>query len=119
VVLKRKWIQKNQPNGEEKSHTRHFLTSLGHEQARRIGDAIRGHWSIENRNHYKRDTSLWQEDSHGHRRINIAQNLALTRNALLAIMPFAQGQSLASCFEVYQRHPSKAIQLILCARPVP
>ena len=104
-----------EPEGEEKTHIRHFLTSLDHEQDKRIGRAVRGHWGIENRNHYKRDTSLWQEDAHRHRRINIAQNLALTRNALLAVMPFAEGVPLSSCFEVYQRHPAKALQLILHA----
>jgi predicted transposase YbfD/YdcC len=44
--------------------------------------AIRGHWSIDNLNHYKRDTSLWREDDHRHRRVPIALNLALTRYAL-------------------------------------
>ena len=119
VVVSRIWRQKKQAEVEEKTHIRHFLTSLDHEQDKRIGRAVRGHWGIENRNHYKRDTSLWQEDAHRHRRINIAQNLALTRNALLAVMPFAEGVPLSSCFEVYQRHPAKALQLILHARPVP
>lgn len=59
-----------------------------------------------------------REDDHRHRRINIAQNLALTRNALLALIPFDKELPLSAWFEIYQRHPAKAIKLILHAAPV-
>ena len=98
---------------------RFFLTSLDPSETKRIPVAVRGHWSVENLNHYKRDTCLWLEDDHRHRRVHIAQNLALTRNALLAIIPFDRGEPLSAWFEIYQRHPSKAIQLILKAVSVP
>lgn len=118
VVVRRDWRIKNAPEEPEKSHVRHFLTSLAPDQKQRIPAAVRGHWSVENLNHYKRDTCLWREDDHRHRRVNIAQNLALTRNALLAIIPFDANQPLSGCFEIYQRNPAKAIQLILHADPV-
>lgn len=73
---------------------------------------------MENLNHYRRDTCLWREDDHRHRRVNIAQNIAPTRNALLAIIRFGADEALSSWFENYQRHPVKAIQLILHAAPV-
>jgi hypothetical protein len=73
---------------------------------------------VENRNHYKRDASAWQEDRHRHRKPNAALNLALTRNVLLAMIPFEQGQPLAHFFEHYHRHPHHALQLILKASPV-
>ena len=38
-------------------------------------------------------------------RINIAQNLALTRNALLAIIPFGSGQNLRRLLDEYHRNP--------------
>ena len=79
---------------------------------------MRGHWSVETRNHYKRDASVWQEDRHRHRKPNAALNLALTRNVLLALIPFAQGEPLAQFFECYHRHPPRALRLILEARPV-
>jgi hypothetical protein len=79
---------------------------------------VRGHWGIENRNHYKRDVSFWQEDKHCHRKPKAALNLALTRNALLAIIPFEQGQSLSLFFNLYHRHAAQALKLILHARPV-
>ena len=119
VVVRRDWQIKNAPEAPARSHVRHFLTSLGPGGSQRIPAAVRGHWSVENLNHYKRDTCLWREDDHRHRRVHIAQNLALTRNALLAIIPFGPNEPLSSWFENYQRHPAKAIQLILHADPVP
>jgi predicted transposase YbfD/YdcC len=118
VAVRREWRIKNAPEAQEKNHVRHFLTSLDPVESQRIPAAVRGHWSVENLNHYKRDTCLWREDDHRHRRVNIAQNLALTRNALLAIIPFDADKTLSSWFEVYQRHPATAIQLILHAAPV-
>ena len=118
VAVRRDWQIKNAAETQEKSHVRHFLTSLDPADKQRIPAAVRGHWSVENLNHYKRDTSLWREDDHRHRRVNIAQNLALTRNALLAIIPFGPEEPLSGWFEIYQRKPAKAIQLILHAAPI-
>ena len=118
VVVRRAWQLKNAPEAQDKSHVRHFLTSLDPDEKQRIPIAVRGHWSVENLNHYKRDTSPWREDDHRHRRVNIAQNLALTRNALLAIIPFGVGDPLSGWFENYQRKPATAIQLIFHATPV-
>lgn len=118
VAVRRDWQIKTAEETQEKSHVRHFLTSLDPSEKQRIPAAVRGHWSVENLNHYKRDTSLWREDDHRHRRVNIAQNLALTRNALLAIIPFGADEPLSGWFEIYQRKPAKAIQLILHAAPI-
>lgn len=117
VTIRRDWSEKKN-NQASKSHTRFFLTSLLAEEKSRSTQAARGHWSIENRNHHKRDASAWQEDRHRHRRPNAALNLALTRNALLAIIPFAQGEPLSSFFALYHRRPNAAIRLILLSRPV-
>jgi predicted transposase YbfD/YdcC len=117
VTVRRDWSEKKEPQ-TAKSHTRFFLTSLRAEEKSRSTRAVREHWSVENRNHYKRDTSAWQEDHHRHRRPKAALNLALTRNALLAIIPFELGQPLAHFFELYHRQPAKALNLILHARPV-
>lgn len=87
MTVRRDWSQKKQPD-KEQTHTRFFISSLPSEQKARAARAVRGHWGIENRNHHKRDASAWQEDDHRHRRANAALNLALTRNALLAIIPF-------------------------------
>ena len=118
VVVRRDWQVKTAPEAPDKSHVRYFLTSLGPGESQRIPAAVRGHWSVENLNHYKRDTCLWREDDHRHRRVNIAQNLALTRNALLAIIPFGPDERLSGWFGIYQRKPAMALQLIFHASPV-
>ncbi len=117
LTVQRDWFEKKQPQ-TPKSHTRFFLSSLAKADKSRCAQAARTHWSIENRNHHKRDASAWQEDRHRHRRPKAAQNLALTRNALLAIIPFEEGQPLAHFFELYHRRPALAVNLILHSRPV-
>ena len=114
ITVKRDWCEKKAPQ-TLKSNTRVFLSSLSVEENKaRSTQAVRGHWSIENRNHHKRDASAWQEDRHKHRR----PKAALTRNALLAIIPFKQGEPLAAFFEFYHRHRREALALILNSRPV-
>ena len=117
LTVVRHWSEKKDSQ-KEQTHTRFFLTSLCDKDKSRAAQAARGHWAIENRNHYKRDASPWQEDRHRHRRPNAALNLALTRNALLAIIPFDSGQPLSHFFELYHRHPPQALTLILHARPL-
>jgi predicted transposase YbfD/YdcC len=118
ITVQRDWSAKNDPQQTQKSHTRCFLSSLSSHEKTRATSAVRQHWSVENRNHHKRDASAWQEDRHRHRKPNAALNLALTRNVLLALIPFEQGQPLAHFFEQYHRHPHHALQLILNASPV-
>jgi len=118
ITVRRDWSEKKDPLAAAKSHTRFFLTSLAGKEKSRSTRAVREHWSVENRNHHKRDASAWQEDRHRHRKPNAALNLALTRNVLLAIIPFEEGQPLAEFFEHYHRHPHHALRLLLNARPV-
>lgn len=79
----------------------------------------RGHWSIESHNHHKGDDSVWQEDGHRHRRINVTQNLARTHKALLAVIPFHEKHKLPSLIADYQDDKTSAIHLIPHAKPVP
>jgi predicted transposase YbfD/YdcC len=118
ITIQRDWSEKNDPLQAQKNHTRFFLSSLPAKEKSRATGAVRNHWSVENRNHHKRDASAWQEDRHRHRKPNAALNVALTRNVLLAIIPFEEGQPLAHFFELYHRHPRQALDLILNARPV-
>ena len=117
VKVLREWSRKNDPEETKNAHIRHFISSLPPNESVRLGKAVRGHWSVENKNHHKRDDSVWQEDRHRHRRPRVAQNLALTRNALLAVIPFDQTHNLPSLIAGYQNRPQLAIDLILHARP--
>ena len=121
----RTWVDKKafQKGGAGfQSHTRQFLSSLDpgddHGQRERGARVIRGHWGIENKNHYKRDTCQWREDGHRHRRVNAAQNLALTRNALLAIIPFDEKNTLNSVLDDFGNDRAGALKLILHASPI-
>jgi predicted transposase YbfD/YdcC len=118
ITIQRDWTEKKTPLEPGKSHTRFFLSSLTPHDKSQATNAARQHWSVENRNHYKRDASPWQEDRHRHRKPNAALNLALTRNVLLALIPVDHNQPLAHFFELYHRHPRQALQLLLNARPV-
>ncbi len=117
-TVRRDWSEKKDPLSPPKSHTRIFLSSLPAAEKSRSTRAVREHWSVENRNHHKRDASAWQEDRHRHRKPNTALNLALTHNVLLALIPFEEGEPLAHFFERYHRHPCQALHLLLKARPV-
>jgi predicted transposase YbfD/YdcC len=119
IAVKRTWTQKAREGSASQGCHRIFLSSLPAAQKLPLSAAVRGHWSIENRNHWKRDASQWQEDDHRHRRPNAALNLALTRNALLALMPFQKGESLDACFDKYRRFPPQAIKLLLNGKPLP
>lgn len=118
ITIRRDWSEQKDPLQTPKSHTRYFLSSLSTHEKKRAANAVRQHWSGENRNHHKRDASAWQQARHRHRKPNAALNLALTRNVLLALLPFEEGQPLGHFFEAYHRHPRHALRLILQARPV-
>lgn len=76
------------------------VSSLWEHEAtvQQVFDAIRGHWSIENRQHYRRDRTQ-DEDRCGMRHSRSAQNLSLFRS--LAIFLFEQQRS--------QRKPSRSL----------
>ena len=57
LTVQRDWSEKIDPLPKQNSHTRHFLTSLSVQEKTRATRAVRGHWSVENRNHHKRDAS--------------------------------------------------------------
>ena len=118
IKVWREWVEKASSENKHE-HTRSFLSSLPPDQGIRLGRAVRDHWSVENKNHHKRDHHVWQEDRHRHRRDNIALNLALTRNALLAIIPFDEEKNLPALVEEYRDHKQRAIDLVLKARPFP
>jgi predicted transposase YbfD/YdcC len=102
--------QKNKPDTD---HTRHYVTSIGEgglSPGRQLEQA-RGYWSVENRNHWKRD-AVWHEDRARMRAPNIGRMLALLRSALLAVVARSGYRSLPEALESMGRDPSAAIALI-------
>jgi len=102
-----------------KSHTLVFLASLrAEENSDPPGPPVNTGASIAATTitQARDDASAWQKYRHPHRRPKAALNLALTRNALLAIIPFEQCAPLAHFIELYRRSPAQALNLILHGR---
>lgn len=94
-------------------HVRHWITSLGWTQhpPSQLLDLCRGYWSVENKNHWKRD-AIWNEDAGRVRAPAIARNLALLRSVLLAPLARSGYPSLPAALETMARDPAQAIRLI-------
>lgn len=90
----------------------------GSKTAAQLGKMIREHWSGENLDHWKRDSSDWREDRGLKRNSRGAKNLALIRNALLAVIPFEKFGSLDDAFDSYRDHRDKSVKLITTASPI-
>jgi len=85
VVRNSRTVKKTQQTTTE---SRYYLSSLPGDQPSpaRWLDLIRGHWGgVEIRNHWRRDV-LMGEDGSRSRNPNLLANLALLRNALLALL---------------------------------
>lgn len=75
--------------GTSTTESRYYISSAlsGQYRPEQWLDLIRGHWGgVENRNHWRRD-ALMGEDGSRSRNAHLLANLALIRNALLAILP--------------------------------
>ena len=104
---------------EPEMAVRLFGTShaYGSKSATQISKLIREHWSVENLNHWKRDASYWREDRAPKRDPKGAKNLALIRNALLAVIPFEEFDSLNDAFDYYRDHRDKSVKIITTTSP--
>ena len=73
-----------QRDGKEAVEVRYFISSLK-PQARLLAKAVRGHWTIENGQHWVLDV-VFQEDQCRARLDNAAENLALLRRLAMNLM---------------------------------
>jgi hypothetical protein len=101
--------------GWSSAESRYYLSSAPPEEYRPeqwLG-LIRGHWGgVENRNHWRRD-ALMGEDRSRSRNANLLANLALIRNALLAILPDPEGaRTLPELRESLHSRPSACYALL-------
>jgi len=88
---------------------RDFVTSLDPLQttSQRFLQIIRSHWSVENKNHWKRDAQ-WAEDTPRHHNSHSAQILAILRGALLALIR----QPCPALFARCHKNPFAALRLL-------
>lgn len=119
LVSLTRWHREKKSTVGFKSETRYFVTSLeeGKASHARLAEIARGHWSVENKNHWKKDASLWREDRGVRRKAKGARNLALLRNAILALIRPYEHASLNHAFLHYSDHRPAAIRLLIQTPP--
>jgi predicted transposase YbfD/YdcC len=112
VVRSERTIKKS---GVGSVESRYYLSSAEAKDhtPRQWLDLIRGHWGgVEVRNHWRRD-AVQGEDGTRSRNAKLLANVALLRNALLAVMAEAlQEQSLPQLRERLHSHPARALALL-------
>jgi predicted transposase YbfD/YdcC len=115
IVLRNTRLIKKTNRSTTESH--YYISSALPEQYRPVGwlTLIRGHWAgVEIRNHWQRDV-LFGEDGSRSRNPNLLANMALIRNALLAILPEHFPETAGpEIVEQLSRNPNRSFQ-ILCA----
>ena len=88
--------------GKTSDEIRYAVTSLSREQAgaKQLEALWRGHWTIENRQHYVRDET-WREDRCQIHKGHAAQALAAIKNLLLAILRYLGCTNVAETTRYY------------------
>jgi hypothetical protein len=106
--------------GVTSGETRHFVSSLerGALTPRQWLARVRGHWSVEAANHYRRDVT-WREDAELGRNARRACNLALLRSALLGALLRDGSINLSARSQHYASRPAAALRFLCSSRPSP
>lgn len=97
-------------------NTRYYLSSLDpyeHSPAALL-QLIRGHWSIENKNHYRRDY-FYDEDRCQMRDKNAARILATMRSLAISLLCDTEHPNLPAQSEEIEHRPHKGIRMLMCA----
>jgi predicted transposase YbfD/YdcC len=106
-------IVKNTRTGEETHRVHYGITSLDPDEAsaEQLLALRRGHWSIENKSHWMRDTLLG-EDASPVRCGAIPQVMAALRNTALSVFRFSGVTRIADAMRYYASKPKLAVNLI-------
>ncbi len=112
-VLQYRYTYKNLNTGEETHKISYGITSLNPKEttAERLLTLRRGHWSIENKSHWMRDTLLG-EDASSVRCGAIPQIMAALRNTALAVLRFAGITRIADEIKYLASKPKLPVNLI-------
>ena len=112
-VIQYRYTYKNLKTGEERHKAHYGITSLNPDEAsaKRLVALRRGHWSIENKSHWMRDTLLG-EDASPVRCGAIPQVMAALRNTALSVFRFAGITRIADKMKYYASKPKLVVNLI-------
>jgi predicted transposase YbfD/YdcC len=99
--------------GEVKTEVTYGITSLSRLEAGapQLAALWRGHWTIENRDHYVRDETMGEDQGQVHTG-NAPQALAALRNGILATLRHWGWSNIAAALDYYRDHLHAALQLI-------
>ena len=102
--------------GQARSETVYGLSSLPALEASpaRLLELTRGHWSIENGLHYRRDVTF-QEDACRMKSHTAAQALAICNNLAIGLLRHAGWENLAAARRHYEARLDEALRLVLRA----
>lgn len=101
MVTRQVW---DQATGTQRPEISHFLSSLP-PNARRIGSAIRGHWSIENGLHWVLDV-VFREDARRLYDRTAAENVAFMNRLALSLL---RGDPSNDSIKVKRKHAGWSI----------
>jgi predicted transposase YbfD/YdcC len=112
-VLRRTYHAVDLKTGEVVHKVTYGITSLSRERAlpKHIAALRRGHWTIENRDHYVRDETLGEDRCQLHTG-NSAQALAALRNAVLNLLRYQGWSSIPAALRHYGASLHKALTLL-------
>ncbi len=112
-VMRRRCQRTTLKTGRTSDEITYGITDLRPEQVGAAGlEALwRGHWTIENRVHYRRDVTLGEDACQIHTG-HAPQTLAVLRNGLLAVLRHAGWTNIAEGLRHYGASVSQTLQLI-------
>jgi predicted transposase YbfD/YdcC len=98
--------------GEATGEIVYAITSLPAHLASpdQLATLLRGHWGIENRLHWVRDTAF-HEDASQVRTGTAARTMAVFRNLAISLHRLAEHPNLTATLRAYNRHPELALEL--------
>ena len=106
--------KENIKTGEISRHTQYCITSLSPEvaSAKDLLKLQRGHWTIENKVHWVRDTAF-REDASQARTGSIPHVMAALRNTAMSVLRFSGYTKIAETLRLFASEPKLAVNLIL------
>ena len=106
--------KENKKTREISRHTQYCITSLSPEvaSAKDLLKLQRGHWTIENKVHWVRDTAF-REDASQARTGNLPHVMAALRNTAMSVLRFSGYTKIAETLRLFASEPKLAVNLIL------
>lgn len=112
-VMRRRCRRVIAKTGKTSDETTYAITDLKPQEVGAVGLAVlwRGHWTIENRVHYRRDVTLGEDACQIHTG-DVPQTLATLRNSLLALLQHKGWTNIAAGLRHYDASVPRTLKLI-------